>query len=205
MTEETKSKASHKSKNASISQPTSQKMTPVQLAHQYKLTLANDCKIFGKDYKESQLYFIDHGFKLGETQWKQLRKELKSTKRAKNWFSKEALYAIEDDHMLSVERIRSLEDKLVNEMNKLISDDDFDTVVSYSTDTSGIVKLRVKNYNLELLMKLVAQFQSLQETKTKMFSATPMVQEMLEVHRRQEEEEQTPPTMPKKEITNETK
>ena len=128
-----------------------------------------------------------------------LRNELKSSKNAKNWFSKEALYIIEEDHMISVERIRTIEDKLVNEMLKLVKEDEFETSVSYSTDSSGVVKLRVKNYNLELLIKLTAQFQSLQETKTKMFSATPMVQEMMEVHARQQEESQAPPISAKRE------
>ncbi|MCH7648864.1 MAG: hypothetical protein IIA83_09685 [Thaumarchaeota archaeon] len=39
------------------------------------------------------------------------------------------------------------------------------------------------------MLRLIAEFRALQETKTKMFAATPLVQEMMEVHRRQEENE----------------
>lgn len=189
MTEETKPKVSHKSKNDSKDESQAPKLTPVELAHQYKLTLANDCKTFGKDYKETQAYFHDQGFTLSKSQFVALRKELKSTKRAKNWFSKEALFAMEDDHMLSVERIRNVEDKIVRQIDRLLKEDDFETKVTYNTKGDGIVKMRVRDYNTELLIKLTSQFESLQTTKTKMFAATPLVQEIMEVHRRHEEDD----------------
>jgi len=38
-------------------------------------------------------------------------------------------------------------------------------------------------------IRILAQWESLQMTMTKMYSATPMVQELMEVHARQEAEE----------------
>ena len=163
MTEDKKPKASKEIKSGNKSQNIETKhgkMTKPEVEHAYKLALTRDCQIYGKLLPEAKIYFKSKGFTLGHTQFTALRNELKSTKTAKDWFSKEALYIIEEDHMISVERIRALEDKLVNEMNKLISDDEFDTIVQYSSDASGVVKLRVKNYNLELLIKLTAQSQT---------------------------------------------
>jgi len=134
-----------------------------KMKHPYKLSLMRDCQIFGKGYEESKKYFKSKGFTLGSTQFTDLRNELKSANHAKNWFSKEALFVIEEDHMLSIERIRSMESDLVNEY--------------WNTD------------NVNLKIRIIAQFESLQLTKTKMFSCTPMVQEMLEAHRRQEDME----------------
>jgi len=138
-------------------------LTKTELEHQYKIGLMRDCQIYGKAYKDSKEYFKSKGYTLGRTQFAELKKELKSSNSAKNWFSKEALFVIEEDHMLSVERIRSMESDLVNEY--------------WNTD------------NVNLKIRIIAQFESLQLTKTKMFSCTPMVQEMLEAHRRQEDME----------------
>ena len=138
-------------------------LTKTQIEHYYKQELMRDCQIYGKGFAESKDYFKSKGFSLGRTQFTELKNELKSSKSAKDWFSKEALYLIEEDHMLSVERIRSMESDLVNEY--------------WNTD------------NVNLKIRIIAQFESLQMTKTKMFSCTPMVQEMLEAHRRQEDME----------------
>lgn len=142
-----------------------------ELIHEVKLSLMRDCEIYGKSFKEKQVYFKSKGYTLSQAQSTRLKQELHSPERIRNWFSKEALYVIEDDHMLSVERIRSLEDKLLEQ---------FDIIYT---------KIKKSTQDIHLLIKLVAQFQSLQETKTKMFSATPLVQELMEVHRRQEEYE----------------
>jgi len=140
-----------------------------ELIHEVKLSLMRDCEIYGKSFKEKQVYFKSKGYSLSQAQSTRLTQELHSTERTKNWFSKEALYVIEEDHMLSVERIRSLEDKLLEQ---------FDVIYT---------KTKKSIQEIHLLIKLIAQFQSLQETKTKMFSATPMVQELMEVHRQHEE------------------
>lgn len=137
--------------------------TKTQITHYYKLGLMRDCQIFGKDFTESKTYFKSKGYSLGRTQFTELRKELKSAKFAKDWFSKEALYVIEEDHMLSTERIRILENDLMAEYFK----------------TKGV----------ELKLKIISQFESLQMTKSKMFSATPLVQSLMEVHRQEEEYE----------------
>ena len=182
-------------------------MTKPAVEHAYKLSLMRECQIYGKLFPEAKEYFKSKGFTLGHTQFTHLRNELKSTKTAENWFSKEALYVIEEDHMLSVERLRKYEDKLVAISNDLIKDDDFETTVKYDTDKSGAVKVRVRNYNTELYLKIISEFKSIQETKTKMFGATPLVQELMEVHRRQEEEHDAPtqPVATTKEIIHGTK
>jgi len=136
-------------------------LTKTQIEHSYKLGLMRDCQIFGKGFTESKAYFKSKGYSLGRTQFTELRKELKSAKFAKDWFSKEALYVIEEDHMLSTERIRILENDLMAEYFK----------------AKGV----------ELKLKIMSQFESIQNTKTKMFSATPLVQSLMEVHRQHEE------------------
>ena len=124
-----------------------------KIKHPYKLSLMRDCQMYGKGYEESKKYFKSNGFTLGSTQFTDLRNELKSAKSAKNWFSKEALYVIEYDHMLSVERIRSIESIIVAQIHKLMGEGDFDTKVHFDTTDKG-VKQRIENYNLELLIKL---------------------------------------------------
>ena len=203
MTNTKKPKVNDKSSIGKESQPIDKQrsiMTKTELEHAYKLGLMRDCQIYGKSYPESKAYFKSKGFTLGHSQNTELKKELKSRQTAKDWFSKEALYVIEEDHMVSVERIRLVEDKIVTQLLKLIKDDDFETTISYDK-YENVVKIR--NYNLELLDKLTVRFESLQETKTKMFSATPLVQEMMEVHEQQQNESQiTIPTKKEKEITN---
>ena len=142
-----------------------------ELIHEVKLSLMRDCEIYGKSFKEKQVYFKSKGYSLSQAQSTRLKQELHSPERIRNWFSKEALYVIEEDHMLSVERIRSLEDKLLE--------------LFYTIYT----KTKKSIQEIHLLIKLTAEFRSLQETKSKMFSATPLVQELMEVHRRQEENE----------------
>lgn len=202
MAKSTKPKKPNDSQNDRKSQKVPTKhggMTNKQIEHQYKLSLMRECQIYGKLYAETSEYFKSKGFTLGHTQFTELRNELKSSKSAKDWFSKEALYVIEEDHMVSVERMRLFENTLVNKTLKLINDDDFETKTTFITTDSGVTS-RVKNYNFELYLKSMAEFRAIQETKTKMFSATPMVQEMLEIHRRREEEEQayTKPPEPAK-------
>ena len=175
-------------------------MTKVQIEHQYKLALMRDCKIYGKLYEESKMYFESKGFTLGESQFTELRKELKSADNAEQWFSKEALFVIEEDHMLSVERIRMMEDRLLKEFEQVAATN-FYTYLNAETKQQEII--RNKAHDAHLLLRIIAQFQSLQETKTKMFSATPLVQELMEVHRQQEQEQNTPPPVKtEKEITN---
>ena len=145
-----------------------------ELIHDVKLSLMRDCQIYGKPFKEEQVYFKSKGYSLSQAQSTRLKQELHSPERVRNWFSKEALYVIEEDHMLSVERIRSMESDLVKEY--------------WNTD------------NVNVKIRIIAQFESLQLTKTKMFSATPLVQELLQVHRQQAEEIERArfmPTQPK--------
>jgi len=157
-----------------------------ELEHQYKISLMRECQIYGKSFKESKEYFKTKGYTLSRTQFTNLRNELKSRKSAKNWFSKEALYVIEEDHMLSVERIRMMEDRLMQEFEQVSSTSFYN---NYDIKKPNQELTRNKNHDADLLLKITAQFESLQLTKTKLFSATPMVQEMLEAHRRQEDME----------------
>jgi len=120
-----------------------------------------DCQIYGKSLEDSKLYFNSKGYSLSQSQFTKLKKELKSSKFAENWFTKEALFFIEEDHMLSVERIRRMEDKIYQDF--------------WEAD------------DVEIRLKTMTQFESIQNTKTKMFGATAMVQELMEVHRQHEE------------------
>ena len=138
-------------------------LTKRELEHQYKLSLMRDCQIYGKSLEDSKLYFNSKGYSLSKSQSTELKKELKSSKMAENWFSKEALFVMEESHMISVEAGRKMEADLVFEYWKC---DDINKKI-----------------------RIIAQWESLQMTMTKMFSATPMVQELMEVHRRQEDEE----------------
>ena len=157
-----------------------------QLKRELKLELMRTCMIYGKSYEESKAYFKLKGFELGETVFTELRKELKSRNAAEGWFTNEALYVIEEDHQLSVERIRILEDRLLQEFEQLAATN-FYKYENEGTDNQVLV--RNKTHDVNALIRVIAQFQSLQETKTKMFSATPLVQEVMEVHAQQEEEE----------------
>ncbi len=157
-----------------------------QVEHQLKLEWMRSCMIYGKSYEECELYFKSKGFKLGRTQFTDLRNELKSAKNAKEWFSKEALFVIEEDHMLSVERIRMLEDRLMLEFEQVSSTPFYS---NWDTAKSPQKLTRNKNHDGNFMLRLIAEFRAHEETKTKMFSATPLVQELMEVHRRQEENE----------------
>jgi hypothetical protein len=144
------------------------------------------CKIYGKSYEETKTYFKLKGFELSETTFTDLRTELKSRNAAEGWFSNEALYVIEEDHQLSVERIRLMEDRLLQEFEQLAATNYYKYVNQGKPEQELV---RNNAHDTHALIRVIAQFQSLQETKTKMFSATPLVQEVMEVHAQQEEEE----------------
>lgn len=165
-------------------------LTKKQVEHAYKLSLMRECQIYGKSYEECKLYFESKGFSLGESQFFELRKELKSADNAKEWFSKEALYVIEEDHMLSVQRIRMMEDRILKEFEQVAATN-FYKYLNAGTEEQEII--RNKAHDGHFLLRIIGEFRALQEIKTKMFSATPMVQELMEVHRRQEEEQNAPP------------
>jgi len=138
-------------------------MSKTELEHLYKLGLMRDCQIYGKSLKECKVYFAGKGYSLSKTQFTGMRNELKSRKSAKDWFSNEALYHVEESHMVSCERGREFEDDLTKQY--------------WATD------------DVNLKIRIVSQWESLQLTMTKMYSCTPMVQELMEVHARQEDEE----------------
>jgi len=138
-------------------------LSKTELEHKYKVGLMRECQIYGKSLKECKIYFGDKGFSLSKTQFTALRNELKSRKSAKNWFSKEALYVMEESHMISVETGRKLEEDIMLEY--------------WNTN------------DIDEKLKIISQWESLQMTMTKMYSCTPMVQELMEVHRREEDEE----------------
>jgi hypothetical protein len=185
MPEEIQPMSPNDSKNGAKPRVTKRK-SKGQLKRELKLELMRTCMIYGKSYEESKAYFKLKGFELGETVFTELRKELKSRNAAEGWFTNEALYVIEEDHQLSVERIRILEDRLLQEFEQL-SATNFYKYENEGTDNQVLV--RNKTHDVNALIRVIAQFQSLQETKTKMFSATPLVQEVMEVHAQQEEEE----------------
>ncbi len=170
------------------------KQTKASLKHDLKLELMRTCKIYGKSYEESKAYFQLKGLELGETVFTELRNELKSRDSAKGWFSNEALFVIEEDHQLSVERIRMMEDRLLQEFEQLAATSYY-KYINANTEQQELVKNKAHDTNA--LIRVIAQFQSLQETKTKMFSATPLVQEVMEVHAQQEEEQTKPILNPK--------
>jgi len=153
--------------------------------HKYKLSLMRECIICGKSFRETQIFFKSRGISLSQSQYTRLKNELKSAKYAKNWFREEALYVIEQDHMLSVECIRMMEDRLMQEFEQVSSTSFYN---NWDITKPNQKLTRNKNHDADLLLKIIAQFQSLQETKTKMFGATPLVQELMEVHRREEDE-----------------
>lgn len=164
------------------------KETKATLKHKLKLELMRTCKIYGKNYEETKAYFQLKGFEIGETTFTDLRTELKTRNAAEGWFSNEALFVIEEDHQLSVERIRLMEDRLLQEFEQLAATNYY-TYINQGTEEQALIRNKVHDVNA--LLRVIAQFQSLQETKTKMFSATPLVQEIMEVHARQEEEAST--------------
>ena len=175
-----------KSQKAQLACSQRSTLTKPQLDHQYKLSLMRDCQIYGKSLEDSKLYFNTKGYSLSQSQFTKLKKELKSSKFAENWFTKEALFVIEEDHMQSVERIRMMEDRLMQEFDQVSSTSFYN---NYDITKPNQKLTRNTNHDTDLFLKIIAQFESLQLTKTKMFSCTPMVQEMLEAHRRQEEYE----------------
>jgi len=170
--------------------------TKPQIEHELKLEVMRTCQIYGKSYEATEVYFKSKGFTLGSTQFTELRNELKSRENAKEWFSKEALYLIEEDHMLSVERIKMMEDRLLEEFEQ-VSATTYYKYINEGTDEQELI--RNKAHDVNALLRIIAQFESLQETKTKMFSATPLVQEIMEVHAQQEDEKSyVPPKEEKK-------
>jgi len=204
MVEDSKPKPKKEKKNGGKERKTPKKhggYTNRELEHQVKLGLMRECMIYGKGFEASKAYFEFKGFTLGSTQFTELRNEIKSAQNAKEWFSKEALFVIEEDHMLSVERIRIMEDRLLQEFEQVASTN-FYKYINAGTKEQEII--RNKAHDVNALLRIIQQFQSLQETKTKMFSATPLVQEIMEVHRRQEAESKIVNEEQKqeKEITN---
>jgi hypothetical protein len=163
--------------------------TKASLKHKLKLELLRSCMIYGKTYDETKAYFKLKGFEIGETVFTEMRAELKSRNSAEGWFSNEALFVIEEDHQLSVERIRMIENRLLGEFEQLAATNYY-TYINQGKEDQALIRNEV--HDLSGLLRVSAEFRALQETKTKMFSATPLVQEIMEVHARQEEEDATP-------------
>ena len=143
------------------------------------------CLIFGKHFQAAKQYFKANGLNLGETKFYDLKNELQSPKASEDWFSKEAIWVIQDDHKLSVERIRMLEDRLMEEFQQVASTS-FYTYMNEGEEQKQLIQNEA--HDAQLLLRIIAQFQSLQETKNKMYSATPLVQEIMEIQKRQEQE-----------------
>lgn len=147
-------------------------LTKKELFHELKIEYIRYCVIYNKTFKETQEFFKAKKISLSESTWRTLKLEIHNSKYAKNWFSKEALYVIEQDHMISVERIKIMDNQLFSE---------FITLQKTFDKTPE---------DIALLLSIVARYQAVQETKTKMFSATPMVQEMAEIRDRRESEDE---------------
>ncbi len=79
-----------------------------------------------------------------------------------------------------------MEDRLLQEFEQLAATSYY-KYINEGTDQQELIRNKTHDYSA--LLRVISQFQSLQETKTKMFSATPLVQEVMEVHARQEEED----------------
>ena len=153
--------------------------------HKLELEYMRSCIIFGKKYAAAKAYFEANGLRLGESKFYELKSEVKSSKASQDWFAKEAIWVIEDDHKLSVERIRMLEDRLMAEFEQ-VSATNFYTYINEGTEEQQLIK--DKSHDANLLLRIIAQFQALQETKNKMYSATPLVQEIMEIQKRHEQE-----------------
>ena len=155
--------------------------------HKLELEHVRHCILFGKKFKTGgEAYFIAQKMKIGASKFRDLKEEIQSEGAKREWFAKEALLVIEEDHQLSVERIRMMEDRLLQEFEQVAST----SFYAYSNESENQQEL-IKNesHDAQLLLRIIAQFQSLQETKDKMYSATAMVQEMSEIQKRREEEE----------------
>jgi len=140
------------------------------LRHQLKLHYMKDCVFYGKSIRETQEYFKSKGESLSISNYTMLKKQVFSVENQKHWFSREALFVMEEDHRNSVERIRNLENHLVMRIHKIMEKKDPDIE------------------ELHLFIRLMAEFRATQETKSKLFSATPQVQELMTIHRQQLEE-----------------
>jgi len=79
-----------------------------------------------------------------------------------------------------------MEDRLLQEFEQLAATS-FYKYINQGKPEQELIRNKAHDYSA--LIRVISQFQSLQETKTKMFSATPLVQEVMEVHARQEIEE----------------
>ena len=202
MAEKTRLDPTHKSTNKAKPRKTVTKhgvRKKQQVEHAYKLSIMRECQIYGKSYEECKMYFESKGFTLGESQFFELRKELKSADNAREWFSKEALFVIEDDHMLSVQRIRMMEDRLLKEFEQVAATN-FYKYLNAGSEEQEII--RNKAHDGHFLLRIIGEFRALQEIKTKMFSATPLVQELMEVHRRQDVEQNAPPPVKTEKVVN---
>lgn len=152
--------------------------------HEYKLLLIRECLMFGKSFKDTQIFFKSRGISQSQSQYTRLKNELKSDKISKEWFGKEIEYVIENDHRLSVERIRLVEDRLMQEFEQVSSTSYYE---NFHTAKSHQELKRNKNHDSGALIRLSSEIRAIQETKTKLFSATPFVQELMEVRIRHEE------------------
>jgi len=152
--------------------------------HNYKLLLMRECIMFGKSFKDTQIFFKSRGISLSQSQYTRLKNELKSDKISKEWFGKEIEYVIEDDHRTSVERIRAVENRMMQEFEQVSSTSFYE---NWHTAKSHQELKRNKNHDSNALIRLSSEIRAIQETKTSMFAATYLVQELIAVRIRHEE------------------
>lgn len=167
------------------------------ITHQKKLEIMRTCHIFRKSVDETIEYFQKRGYSISARTCARLKAELLAENYAEMWFSRDALEEIEKDHMLSWATIKMMEDRLVKEFEQVSSTPFYD-YINEGTDKQKLV--RNKSHDSDLMIRLVAQFESLQNTKTKMASATPLVAEVMEIHRRQTRENENMHDAPKEMI-----
>jgi len=131
----------------------SKKKKKQDVIRELKLALVRECQIWGKSYIETREYFKLQGYTLSRGNWHKMKNELASTRFAKEWFSREALNAMEHDHMISVERIRQMENRLLQDFENIAGT----AYVSYA-DADEKTKTAIRQRS-HILLKIIAQFE----------------------------------------------
>ena len=163
---------------------TKKSQTKAQIERKLKLEYTKECMFYGFKYPAAKNFFISKGINPpSRALYKQLKEKVRKDRNQSTWYSKDALLLMEEDHQKSIARAMLMEERL-------IADDDLLEEVQMDEDMKESQKQMFINIKSQARSTIYKNWRELQDIKSKMFNATPLVTEIVEVHRRQMLEEE---------------
>lgn len=147
------------------------------LRKKMKLEMLRYCIVWGYGERQTIEYFKARGEELSHTHYYELKAEFESDESTKNWYTEQAISAMESTHKQSVEQLDELIKTTMAEIQQLQA-----TPVYITQTKRGSKEPVVKfnpNHNPIALAKMMETLSNLMKTRDDMLAATPVVQAII--------------------------